>query len=673
MEVVKFARVDQADASREVEVAHSPTGAVRVATEVLAGAGERPLPKSQFDRIGPDPFGLRSPPPVKPRISGDYHPAQYQALFSALDMVNPTGDVPPPSLDTPPNSVPKIAHFIWIGSDFTNIEFRSNVEKWHTNRPELQIILWTDQRDMTKETKEWCTRFNIKLVHIDDVFSGEYSMECDREYRLERGKIPPNWGAATDILRYNILYKFGGIYSDVDLRASLLKLPYESDGDMYMLQGANDYFMSPPKHPLFNRALNEMGRRYQKTKHDLCDVEMGAISPTVTETSFRTGPDLIHQIAKTTTKIKTLPRSKGNGSALTWIAEPFEMTPNSAEYPDKRALYRSLVTNIMYNLRNDPQTLDIAVYTPYIRLFPDPAAIEREMLSLITTLQPELLGGIEHFYALFPSSITALESQLGRELMDEETLEHAAQYGNLEVVEYAIEERKISPTLSSCNSAASSGNIPMLEALISHIDLESSGIFKPVQVAKHYPPIISAAARGHTEVVRYLLGRGASLSTLSYTGDPLPIESDESLRAALPFPKCRRLIYNTLTGNPDLDQELPLENLLDTVKDQLDDTFSERLIDSFGEALISTRDSLGRNLFWHLLNSTTDQEGPFILLIKKFQDSPALRAALEDIGGGISAHQFFKDKVREDGSRSDWYVSLSYRADLVECFKDTPI
>jgi mannosyltransferase OCH1-like enzyme len=90
------------------------------------------------------------------------------------------------SEDSPGFRIPKIIHQIWLGGKLPDI-YKNIQNSWKLFHPNWEYVLWTDS-DVSK----------MSLVN-EDAFS-----------KTE------NPGAKSDILRYEILLKYGGLYVDTD-------------------------------------------------------------------------------------------------------------------------------------------------------------------------------------------------------------------------------------------------------------------------------------------------------------------------------------------------------------------------------------------------------------------------------------------------------------------------
>ena len=85
------------------------------------------------------------------------------------------------------NPIPKILHFIWLGSDIPE-RYVVNINDWTKKNPNFEIQIWTDGD---------ADSFDMKNKELFDTTT--------------------NFGMKSDILRYEILYQHGGVYLDTDM------------------------------------------------------------------------------------------------------------------------------------------------------------------------------------------------------------------------------------------------------------------------------------------------------------------------------------------------------------------------------------------------------------------------------------------------------------------------
>jgi mannosyltransferase OCH1-like enzyme len=97
------------------------------------------------------------------------------------------------------HDVPKLIHFMWIFSTISQ-RYIENVKRFKSLNPTYTVYLWTD-----------CPCPEIEGIEIKQM----YSFDFVNKDLLEREKSISK-GAAVDMLRYEIVYKYGGIYSDID-------------------------------------------------------------------------------------------------------------------------------------------------------------------------------------------------------------------------------------------------------------------------------------------------------------------------------------------------------------------------------------------------------------------------------------------------------------------------
>jgi inositol phosphorylceramide mannosyltransferase catalytic subunit len=138
-----------------------------------------------------------------------------------------------PKIIQPYYTIPTIIHQIWVGPKpygrFDNLR-----KSWIANHPGWLYILWTD-----KEVK------HLTLVNQD---------------LYDRAK---NYGEKADILRYELLYLFGGLYADIDTECMK---PFDVIHRTYSFYAGSDglnlihnsLIGSTPHHPLLEHVITRL-------------------------------------------------------------------------------------------------------------------------------------------------------------------------------------------------------------------------------------------------------------------------------------------------------------------------------------------------------------------------------------------------------------------------------
>lgn len=155
--------------------------------------------------------------------------------------------------------IPKLIHQIWLGSPLPN-KYKKWQSTWQNMGPDWQYKLWTDAD--VKELKLFNQNF--------------YDSET-------------NWGAKSDILRIEILYKYGGIYVDTDFECvdpDLFRV-FNSNFDFYagfhpadikLFALENALIASVPKHPILKGYIQELKNNYSIYNNLLSRTGPGALT-----------------------------------------------------------------------------------------------------------------------------------------------------------------------------------------------------------------------------------------------------------------------------------------------------------------------------------------------------------------------------------------------------------
>ncbi len=137
------------------------------------------------------------------------------------------------------HKIPRIIHVIWAGgASLMPKSSIKNVISWMLKNPKFKIVLWVDEKTSGKSLGELEQEYN-KL--FESTYRGQKSGSVEEsipdlnfevrnirsDERICRQDDPlidyeinrpdPNYGASSDMLRYRILYHYGGVYVDHDV------------------------------------------------------------------------------------------------------------------------------------------------------------------------------------------------------------------------------------------------------------------------------------------------------------------------------------------------------------------------------------------------------------------------------------------------------------------------
>lgn len=300
---------------------------------------------------------------------------QHKDFFESLDLCNddyprpfePGGAAVPAS---EPFKTPKLTHWIWMGSSFEKPEFKSYVADAVSSVPSHTKVMWTDQKEISPTMKDFCIENGIHVVLIDDVFGeGGIELHCQDLFDQQRFGFPVNYGAASDIFRYNLLYLFGGIYFDTDAYPkALLESPDKaislikemiSDGLVHIPENSgNDCLIAPPNHKIFEILLNDTIPAHSNSlrKSDVLTLlasDSKRVKWQLSESLYRTvhitGPVALSATAKKVDNIgigDPIKVERIIGSA-SWKAQPLSKLPDEAELTNRIA--RQLFADLNYD------------------------------------------------------------------------------------------------------------------------------------------------------------------------------------------------------------------------------------------------------------------------------------------------------------------------------------
>lgn len=142
---------------------------------------------------------------------------------------------------TPQNAprIPKIIHVIWFGGALPDL-LKEYVYSWIEKNPGWKVYLWNDD--------------SVKNLEI-------YNQELFVKAR--------NPGMRSDILRFEIVYRYGGVYVDTDFEClqpfDIFHHSYDFYGalmplDTYHIQVTSGLFGARPGHPILKHCIEQMAK-----------------------------------------------------------------------------------------------------------------------------------------------------------------------------------------------------------------------------------------------------------------------------------------------------------------------------------------------------------------------------------------------------------------------------
>jgi inositol phosphorylceramide mannosyltransferase catalytic subunit len=136
--------------------------------------------------------------------------------------------------------IPRIIHQIWIGPNEIPPQCKEYAETWKTLHPEWEYKLWTND--------------NLEEMPIKAKIQSERYAKANR------------WAEQSDIIRYYLIEKYGGIYVDIDFKCFKPIDPLVPDNIELLLASphgrvywiCNGIIGAKPNHPIFTEIMETM-------------------------------------------------------------------------------------------------------------------------------------------------------------------------------------------------------------------------------------------------------------------------------------------------------------------------------------------------------------------------------------------------------------------------------
>ncbi|GAB7042492.1 hypothetical protein JCM9533A_63420 [Catenuloplanes niger JCM 9533] len=344
-------------------------------------------------------------------------------------------------------AIPRIVHSIWMGgplaADGAQGSFRDYLAEMRA-RSGFEVVLWTDltraqivdaraaatgtpEQAAIREFAEWADTNGVRLVNVDEVFSAEAPMNLHSLAAAERSRgIPTAFAAGSDLLRVEILYRFGGVYTDSDNRltgdlgAELSRIvsspipvavgsePTRSTNAI--ARPVNNVIVAPAGHAALPAYLSALSGNYTRNAYEN---RVFALSGAVPDEV----PDVVPEYTRENVMIEVVTRSGPSQSVFGPLAEALGLpdrfnlprvstgvfsvdfgntwlpgAARPARHFDQAAteqLVLSVAAGLLYRLHADSGTLNLAEVRGLVESHQDPALIWESVLTFLAE-QPEV-------------------------------------------------------------------------------------------------------------------------------------------------------------------------------------------------------------------------------------------------------------------------------------------
>lgn len=176
--------------------------------------------------------------------------------------------------------IPKELHFIWLGSRVPD-KYKNNLLTWLQQNPDYNVNLYIDSAALPIATctedlldmKNFCKANRIALHDVAKIpeFQEFVQLPWYNDWLIGEDKV---FAYAADTLRLEIIYRFGGVYSDIDM---ICEAPLGDLSNTYGFVGwkyntaakqefidDNCFFAARVAHPILAICREEIALHYQK-------------------------------------------------------------------------------------------------------------------------------------------------------------------------------------------------------------------------------------------------------------------------------------------------------------------------------------------------------------------------------------------------------------------------
>jgi len=549
-------------------------------------------PVDLVNKTNLDPFGMYTGVPPNPLGQYDFsqiQPNQVASFFTQMDLMG--GNAVPQVNNIPPNGlvadnnkihagIPRIQHSVWVGEPLNGQNtqlngpnpkkqaFMHQLALNKANNPNWEVVLWTDQpRDKFHQIpvppeiagmKQWAQQHGIKLASIDEIYGDPANrMQLHEQCKLESNKGGTGRAAVSDMVRLEVLSRFGGLYVDGDkpfktqldnvlTQASQSQIPLNGNTHTNFLSAneagtpQNCSLISEKDSPVVNGIMNHIKGEYAKDRTTMISGTSPIVDqarPQRVEIIARTGPSAIKAITQgnglmdqsylqsytgTTswsqedphTGYKVLANANqmdvNNLARFDNVAQQGVLNnaptlanlPNFANYTQQQQqrigeVVRSSLTSLSYTITNENGRLDLRHLQPHLAKLPTDEERRVATHAILTALYtPEFQGTADKITEIsVPPNMPGITEESMDLLMD------AQKFPNARLDTYCVQRAALRGDVAMLNYARNN-HVSLSETPTSRVD---AGFVPGKMWSEPYTPLRAAVMGGQNDALKFVL------------------------------------------------------------------------------------------------------------------------------------------------------------------------
>lgn len=194
--------------------------------------------------------------------------------------------------------IPPIVHTIWLTPKHNPKEvsqkyidnLKHNMSIFAQDGRKWKFVLWTNDESLLPNTVNQLRRAGFIIKDIKSITSQEPALE-KIIYRAIDKEL---FATSSDSLRYLIMAKYGGVYTDVDIKlyVPLTKLTktYDFIAAVSFITINNGFFAAKPKHAVINEVIRLVNRNFKLTNDSLAPAYLNYCCDLATFELYAVGP-----------------------------------------------------------------------------------------------------------------------------------------------------------------------------------------------------------------------------------------------------------------------------------------------------------------------------------------------------------------------------------------------